>query len=375
MFVKNRIIALTVLISFLTVFTINLPAYAESAPLSSVEDFVVYYGDVTTSNIPKISVYDLAVLEPTAVSAGEMSQLKSASTLLFGYYSVHEVERYDTQKISLMYDSDYLSVNGTKVYNSEYNCYNGDIRSTHFQDISLQIIKERIVDKGYNGVFLDTLDDIEAITDPVLKEALLVAYLTFLERINQTFPGLLIIQNRSFNLYLRGSSKSVDAIVYEGFNHLKFETSQYYRNLASQLSNVAQRDMDVVMAISHDDAQANYDLCKTYKWLFNYCPTSNNYLQLESTRYSISLNETAPLETIPLETTTTQPSSETLVPTLPQIDPSAETTAPTPVVITPPTTEATTLTTTVTSSTTTTAETTSAATTTVTKPSRRPKRR
>lgn len=306
---RLRLTVFFTLFPFLLAMSIPTPVSAQTAPLASVRDFVVYYGDVSSDNISQITAYDLAVLEPSAIEPNEMTQLKSSSTLLFGYYSVHEVESYDAHKISLMNESDYLFINGVKDYNSKHDCYNGDIRSAHFQEISLQIIKERIVDKGYQGVFLDTLDDIEAISDPILKEELLIGYLQFLDRLNQTFPNLLIIQNRSFNLYLRGSSQSVDAIVYEGFNHTKFETSQYYRNLASQLSATALRDQDIVMAISHTDAEANFQLCQSYRWIYAYCPTSNNYLKLETTRYSISLTDET-FEPVPQETTQVTTQSE-----------------------------------------------------------------
>jgi len=326
MFKRLRLTALFTLFSFVAIMIIDIPVIAQSAPLASVNDFVVFYGDVSAENIPQIISYDLAVVEPSAIDSSEMSQLKSAAILLFGYYSVHEVEPYDTRKISLMNESDYLYINGIKDYNSKYDCFNGDIRSAHFQEISLQIIKERIVDKGYQGVFLDTMDDIEAITDPVLKEELLRGYLGFLDRLNQTFPNLLIIQNRSFSLYLRGSSQSVDAIVYEGFNHTKFESLPYYQNLASQLSEVANRDHDVIMAISHTDAAANFEMCKSFRWLYTYCPTSNNYLKLETNRFSIDLID-EPMVTETHETTMTQQSlPESQLSQVPSVSESSDTT-------------------------------------------------
>lgn len=261
--------------------TINSIFYAKN--------YVVYYDTITSQNVSSITSYDMAILEPSAVSDQMLATLKQSKTLLFSYVSAFEVERYDTLKTSSLIDSDYLYINGVKQYKSNYDCYLGDIRSSHYQDILLQVIKERVVDKGYSGVFLDTLDDIEAITDVPTKQALIQGYLSFLGRVKATYPNLLMIQNRAFTLYKAGSGQYIDAFLWESLKYEKIATLEYYQTLSKDLITLAKDNYDVILGLSHVNPAENYQLCQDLKWLFYYCPTTNNYLQVEPNLYNVSL--------------------------------------------------------------------------------------
>ncbi|HEY5467439.1 MAG TPA: hypothetical protein VIL27_10450, partial [Clostridia bacterium] len=101
---------------------------ASGNPIFGAQNYIVYYSDVTSANLASISSYDLAILGPSGVNATMLAALKKTDTLLFAYVSAHEIEKYDSLKISLLNESDYLYINGVKQFNSSWDCYSGDPR-------------------------------------------------------------------------------------------------------------------------------------------------------------------------------------------------------------------------------------------------------
>jgi endo-alpha-1,4-polygalactosaminidase (GH114 family) len=250
--------------------------------LNSIKNFVVYYSVLSPEDIPLISAYDLAIIHPFSATDDVLSRLKASGTLLYAYVSAVEIEKYDDFKNSLMIEDAYLYDNGEKFFKSEFSCYGGDILSKSYQNILLRIIKDRIIDKGYSGVFFDTLDDIECLQDHDNVKAQTEGYIAFFKELKSKYPKLSIIQNRGFSLFEQGSSLYTDALLFEDLNFQEASTKEYYKNLVDKLSSIATKSSCRIMAISHTDRQGNHKFCKKLNWLYYYCPNDNNYMKFET---------------------------------------------------------------------------------------------
>ena len=251
-------------------------------PLNSINNFIVYYSVISPEVVNFISAYDLAIIHPLGASDYILSKLKSSNTLLYAYVSAVEIEKYDEFKNSLMTEDAYLYDNGAKFFKPEFSCYGGDILSKSYQNILLRIIKERIIDKGYTGVFFDTLDDIETLHDDHSVKAQTQGYIKFFKKLKNKYPNLSIIQNRGFSLFEQGSYLYIDGLLFEDLNCVESQTKEYYHNLVTKLSLVAEKSNCQIMAISHNNRKENHELCKDLNWLYYYSSNENNYMKVES---------------------------------------------------------------------------------------------
>ncbi|HEU4962866.1 MAG TPA: hypothetical protein VFV52_03265, partial [Bacilli bacterium] len=90
-----------------------------------------------------------------------------------------------------------------------------DIRHQGYQELLFQEIRTQIVARGMDGVFLDTVADIdEVVADPLSREEMRLAYTTFLKKVRGEFPFLLLIQNRAFET-LDHSAPHLDGVLWE----------------------------------------------------------------------------------------------------------------------------------------------------------------
>nr|WP_300003428.1 endo alpha-1,4 polygalactosaminidase [Tissierella sp.] len=251
-------------------------------PLKSIKNFTVYYNAISTEDIKLISAYDLAIIHPLNVADDILSRIKANKTLVYGYISAVEVESYDNFKKNLMLEDSYLYDDGSKFFNSEFSCYGGNILSKSYQNILSQLIKIRIIDRGFNGVMFDTLDDIQSLRNNQDIKSQTQGYINFFQKLKTKYPDLSIIQNRGFQVFEKGSSTYIDGLIFEDLNFQESTDKKYYNDLVKNLSSLALKSDCRMMAISHSNRAKNHSFCKKLNWLYYYSSLENNYMQLEN---------------------------------------------------------------------------------------------
>lgn len=263
------IITLLILLIGLVIF-LRLISFNKNI-LSKQKNYIITYDGITDSDIRSMAAYDMAILEPLNVTTKQIASLKKENTITYGYQSIFEVERYNHEKISLLEDEDYLYIDEVKQFNQYYQCYYGDIRSPHYREVLLDSIEKNVIEKGFNGVFFDTLDDIEYFIEKPVKTELFMGYIEFFKLLNTKYPNLSIIQNRAFKLYTLGSAAYVDGLMYEDLKYQVLESSQtyeYYNNLIQKLSKTAEENNGVILALSYEELEKNHELAKKLGWLW-----------------------------------------------------------------------------------------------------------
>ncbi len=260
---------------------------SKTNPIKGAKNFVVFYSVINSENISRIQAYDLAIINVSGVTNRILNRLKASDTLLYSYVSAVSVEKNDILKTSLMGEEDYLYIDGEKVYNAQFDCNYGDILSENYQRILLRIVKERVVDKGLKGVFIDTLDDIEYLTDQDVKKAQFEGYMDFFGILKKEFPELSIIQNRGFSFYAQGSFKYVDGLIYEDLKIGNESAFEHTQDTIDSIVSTAKDTDNVILAISHENRMKNYEFCMEQKWLYYYSSYTNNYLHFEDSIDSV----------------------------------------------------------------------------------------
>lgn len=259
-------------------------------------NYILHYGTFNREGIENAKRYDMIILEPLNVKDQEIKELEDSGTVTYGYQSPLAVEKVNKAKVARMREDDYLYLNGEKRKSKHFGYYYGDIRSEHYQEILMEFIEKDILNKGISGVFYDTIEDIEGFkdengrTDRALQAELYEGYLNFFKKLETKYPDLSIIQNRALKFYINGSAKHIDAMMYENLNYQNYENSEtgpYYHNLKASLVEAEKNSNSVIMAMSYQEPEKNYQFSKQEGWIYLY-HVSNPYLARQDVIYSVN---------------------------------------------------------------------------------------
>ena len=190
-----------------------------SSTLNHINSFQIFYGSPTIEKINSLSKSDLVIIEPMAFSNQELALVQESKTTIIGYVSLMELENWNTELKKQVIDSDYVIQKGKQIYIEEWDTYIMDIREPHYRDILLWKINHKIVERKMDGVFFDTVDDLEYYfrDDPKIVKEMQIAFVTLLHDLERLHPELLIIQNRGFKTYQEETHRLVDGVLWEDF--------------------------------------------------------------------------------------------------------------------------------------------------------------
>lgn len=239
-------------------------------PLKSVHTFDIYYGSYDKDNQSKYLNSDLLILEPLHYDKSVIEDFKSKSeTIFIGYQSIMEIPSWNDNFVSKMNDNDYLIIKGQKVYNENYNNYVGDIRKKSYRKLLISEIGDNIMGKGFDGVFFDTMDWIDYFHhDQELMNQLIEGYVSFLNELSNEYPGIIMIQNRSFRSLSYSVNEGIHGIVWENFSAENLDEDHISKILIAvnyQLKNNLK-----VFAISHKESKKDKRTAKLLRWGYLY---------------------------------------------------------------------------------------------------------
>ncbi len=154
----------------------------------NIKKWACYYGSDSTS-FPKLENYDLVVLEPDHAS---FTPPQNTRTLYIGYVSLGEAEKFRWYWPEIE-GRDYILWENEN-WKDDFLI---DIRSEEWQDFLIKRIIPKIINKGYEGLFFDTID-----TPIFLEEkdkekfaGSIAAMAGLIRRIRETFPELVLVSN------------------------------------------------------------------------------------------------------------------------------------------------------------------------------------
>lgn len=224
--------------------------------LFKVHSFHIFYGHPNEAIVAKLATKDAAIVEPTAFTKEQTSNLQEEGVRLFGYVSLMQLENWNEKLKKKVIPSDYAKQNGNTIYIKEWDTYVMNISEKHYRDILLWKIKSEIATKELDGIFFDTVDDLDYYfrDDPVLQNKMRKGYSLLLDEIKQKYPELLIIQNRGFDSYKTVSRKKVDGLLWEGFSEKDIKSSEWAKNWLTYLKKEQRWGHVRVMTVVTDEA-------------------------------------------------------------------------------------------------------------------------
>lgn len=213
---KNYILAVTSILFFGAVVSLSLYCLLwGEAPLR----WIIYYGEnLTQKDIRKI---DLAILDSDHISPLVFSNKR---TKFIGYLSLGEAEEYRW----------FWPQAKGKDFVVEKNPYwpgswRVDIRSQLWQALLLNQVIPKILEKGYRGLFLDTVDTAIYLEnkDPGRYAGSKKALIGFVKEVRSRYPHLMIVLNNGFEI-LEELGGVLDAVAAEDlYTRYDFKNKTY----------------------------------------------------------------------------------------------------------------------------------------------------
>lgn len=235
-------------------------ANGATSSLAEVENFSIYYGWPSNEKLKELKSYDLVVIAPHAYSKEQIDYLQADGTVVLGYISVMQLESWNLPFLSNVQESDYYLQDGKKVYVKQWDTYIMDIREEHYRQLLVNQVNADIVSRGMDGVFLDTVDDIDYYLHERHEEqnSFRQAYQSLLIEIKKQDESLLLMQNRGFDTLMTGSESLVDAFLWESFNYNKLKDSRWGQKWIQYLSEKDRAKEFAVFSTVTDAESAQY---------------------------------------------------------------------------------------------------------------------
>ncbi|WP_164076242.1 endo alpha-1,4 polygalactosaminidase [Flavimarina sp. Hel_I_48] len=210
------------------------------------------YGDFYPEDV---AGYDYVILESAHFSSADIAVLKKNNGLVLAYVSLGEVNEG-----ALHYDEiKQYTFGKNKLWDSHFL----DIKNEETAAILLDIFELNIVEKNFDGMFLDNIDNytIHGPT-PVRKEALI----EFLSKAKIKFPEAHFMQNAGV-LILKDTSPYINSLAIESVaTDYDFEKSKYKLRKLEQFSSIlneleqAHQDYDLpIILIEYADTKKLYN--------------------------------------------------------------------------------------------------------------------
>ncbi|MEB3101366.1 endo alpha-1,4 polygalactosaminidase [Ferviditalea candida] len=248
--------------------------------LRHARSFQVYYG---YGEEERLKEYDLVVVDPAGHTPDGLERLFQAGTLVIAYVSIMEI-RPEDPFFSLLGESDWLRMNGSPVMNEAFGTRLLDLRSNRWSGLLHHRIGQLLAQARYDGIFLDTLGDLEwPALPPAVRDNQLQAAVGLIKGIRSVFPDHLLIQNNGLERLCLTTSEWIDAVCWE--NPLFFEPHMAWSSsTADRLSGLCRSKPLRVLLLFEQGPEAERSLpiadqyAEAKDWLI--CTAGRNYINI-----------------------------------------------------------------------------------------------
>ncbi|MEX2416690.1 MAG: endo alpha-1,4 polygalactosaminidase [Paenibacillaceae bacterium] len=250
---------------------------------AEARNFVVYYGHGQANVMSK---YDIAIVEPAGQTEESLKEMQEAGTLVFAYVSMTEVPKYDQLK-TLLREVDYLKLNGEIVANEEYHTLVADLRSSNWIGLLLHRIGGHLRNSNYDGIFMDTISNVEWPSLPAgMRAEQQAAALELVKRIRKLHPNHLIIQNNGLEILCVETAPYIDGICWENPDFVRPETYSWHETVRLRLKQLAANNNTRILFLQEKSTTNKRGLESAVNWAkrenYLHYLSSNHYLEMDS---------------------------------------------------------------------------------------------
>ena len=205
-----------------------------------IENYTVYYG---AGRVDDLARFDLAIVQPDTLTAEELNDLKTRGTLVVAYLSIGEVEPerewYTDGRVDPSWEL------GT---NENWGSRFIDANQDGWQKLMVELTGEYL-EKGFDGVFLDTLDTVDVFSQTT------EGMISIVRQLREAYPDAILVQNRGFTV-LEDTIGDIDGLMFESLTTSYDFGNQAYISadngfLADELSTLSEDTGLVILALDY----------------------------------------------------------------------------------------------------------------------------
>lgn len=241
-------------------------------PFKGIETYQIFYGAPTPEVINEMKAYDLVILEPYHYRKEQIQRIQSAGTMVLGYITTMEIAEWNQALMKELKEEDFYKRNGKKVFYPEWKSYLMDFTSKHYQTIVHKEINQHIIGKQFDGLFLDTVGDIdnEFWDKPDILKKQRAAMVSFLKEIKEQHKNLPIVQNWGFDTLAEATAPYVDGIMWESFDHSIVSQNEWAQNKIQQLLKIKDKHGVQVFTVAFKEWERSSGLAHRYGFIHTY---------------------------------------------------------------------------------------------------------
>ncbi|HYW34431.1 MAG TPA: endo alpha-1,4 polygalactosaminidase [Balneolaceae bacterium] len=170
-------------------------------PYKKISPFGIDYSKISAR---QVGGYDLLIVDPSEYNKSDITNLKATGATILAYLSVGEVEKH-------RWYFEEMKQRGFLGKNPNWGAYYLNLADSVTYSLFFKKIIPKIMSKGFDGLFLDTIDDVA----PYSSRNQLQPYMVKLIRqIRATYPNAMIIQNDGTFL-LNKTADVINAVIIE----------------------------------------------------------------------------------------------------------------------------------------------------------------
>lgn len=229
-----------------------------TSKFTAAKNFALYYG---LGREDELAGFDVAIVEPAGQSELSVIRMQKSGTLVLAYLSIMEISPTDPQ-VKMLKTEDFLYIDGQPVINREYGNYLLDLRSRRWLGLLFHRVGKLIIQSGYDGLFLDTIGDVEsAELDSGARDLQLMAAVDFIRRIRSMYPSLIMVQNCGLERLCFFSAEYVNGICWENPPLDKNACRPWVETIINQLKQFKKKyGTQVLLLLEGKGGLAEYDL-------------------------------------------------------------------------------------------------------------------
>lgn len=246
--------------------------------LAEVEQFNYYLDEGNQAIGEEMKKVDLVIIEPLLMQEKYITAAQDNGTLVYGYINAMEADKWNQALYSQFAKNDfYTDDDGNKMYFEKWDSYLMDMASGHYQHILLEEIKAQITDKKLDGVFLDTVGNIDSYLSGSEQQTQNEALTAFVKKIKKKDGNISIAQNWGFDTLAKYTAPYVDFIMWEDFSYSVVGEDEWALEKIKQLKQIRNRYHTQVVTIAFKDEEKSKQLAKKHGFKYLYHPEGSYY--------------------------------------------------------------------------------------------------
>ncbi len=194
---------------------------------ATARSWCLYYGPETPDCVDRLGKYEIVVLDPAALGTNAVktiSALHDRGCLVAGYLSMVEVAPWHRYRSRIPHEW-YLVVDGSpwapwagKEVGWDSNL-SASLAEPQWREMLVGLVQSEVLDYGCDGVFMDTLEDLDFQGLPAEERPRQLDGLRqLMAALDERYPDAFFIANRTLQGTLSAVAPNVDAICWEDFS-------------------------------------------------------------------------------------------------------------------------------------------------------------